>query len=109
MVAMEAAPKAASAPPRETPAVQPNPAKVERALTDRLMTSSGSLRFLALALWPLFGLAYRGSAPWWSLALPFALHVLSIVGFVWLSGAYQNAPESRPTETWRRFYILMPA
>jgi signal transduction histidine kinase/CheY-like chemotaxis protein len=97
---------ATSAPPREIPAVQPDPAKVERALTDRLMTSSGSLRFLALALWPLFWLAYGGTAPWWMLALPLALHGLSIVGFVWLAHAYARAPESRPIETWRRLYIL---
>ena len=103
---MEAAPKAASAPPRETPAVEPDPAKVERALTDRLMTSSGSLRFLALGLWPLFALAYGGRTPWETLALPLGLHALSIVGFVWLARSYARAPESRAIETWRRLYIL---
>jgi len=81
-------------------------ARVERALTDRLMSSGHSLRLLALALWPIFGLAYRGHAPWWALAFPFALHLLSIIGFLWLARAYHREPESRPTETWRRLYIL---
>src|SRR3954469_18591727 len=80
----------AAAPPREIPARGPDAVRVERALTDRLMTSSSSLRFLALALWPIFGLAYRGNAPWWALAIPFALHLLSITGFVWLARAAQT-------------------
>jgi signal transduction histidine kinase/CheY-like chemotaxis protein/HPt (histidine-containing phosphotransfer) domain-containing protein len=96
----------AAAPPRETSAERPDAVRVERALTDRLMSSSSGLRFLALTLWPLFGLAYQGNAPWWAMVLPFSLHLLSISGFMWLTRVYHRAPESRPTETWRRLYIL---
>jgi signal transduction histidine kinase/DNA-binding NarL/FixJ family response regulator len=96
----------AAAPPRELPADESDAARVDRALTDRLMTSSGSLRFLALALWPIFGLAYQGHAPWWTLALPLSMHLLSITGFIWLVRAYRREPELRSTETWRRIYIL---
>ena len=96
----------AAAPPREIRADGPDAARVERALTDRLMNSGHSLRLLALALWPIFGLAYQGNAPWWTLACPFALHLLSITGFLWLARAYRREPELRATETWRRFYIL---
>ncbi len=93
-------------PPRENPPKGPDVARLERALTDRLMTSSSSLRFLALALWPIFGLAYGDNAPWWTLALPFSLHLLSITGFVWLARSYRREPQARPSETWRRLYIL---
>src|SRR4051794_33902254 len=96
----------AVAPPREIPAGGPDAMRVEHALTDRLMSSSSGLRFLAVALWPIFGLAYRGNAPWWTLAIPLALHLLSIAGFVGLARAYRRDPESRPAETWRRLYIL---
>ena len=96
----------ADPPPREIPAEGPDAARVERALTDRLMSSSSHLRFLALALWPLFGLAYQDNAPWWALALPFAMHLLSITGFIWITRAYHRAPEARPIEAWRRLYIL---
>ena len=96
----------AAAPPREIRADGPDAARVERALTDRLMSSGHSLRLLALALWPIFGLAYQGNAPWWTLACPFALHLLSITGFLWLARAYRREPELRATETWRRLYIL---
>ncbi len=96
----------AAAPPREIPADGPDAVRVERALTDRLMSSGHNLRLLALALWPIFGLAYQGNAPWWTLACPFALHLLSITGFLWLARAYRREPESRATETWRRLYIL---
>ena len=85
----------AAAPPREIRADGPDAARVERALTDRLMSSGHTLRLLALALWPLFGLAYQGNAPWWTLACPFALHLLSITGFLWLARAYRREPELR--------------
>jgi signal transduction histidine kinase/DNA-binding NarL/FixJ family response regulator len=98
-----------AAPRRRISAEGADTARVDRALTDRLMTSSGNLRFLALALWPLFGLAYRGNAPWWMLVSPFALHLLAVAGFVWLAHAYRREPEARPTETWRRLYILYAA
>lgn len=88
---------------------QPDSAKIERALTDRLMTSSSGLRFMALAMWPMFGLAYAGHAPWWALGVPFAIHLLSVYGFIWLSIAYKRAPDARSTETWRRLYILYAA
>ena len=54
-------PLKAAVPPRGIPPDGPDSARVERALTDRLMSSSSSLRFLALALWPTFGIAYRGA------------------------------------------------
>ncbi|MCW5732528.1 MAG: PAS-domain containing protein [Enhydrobacter sp.] len=96
----------ADTPPREIPAGEPDAARVERALTDRLLSSSSHLRFLALGLWPMFGLAYHDNAPWWALALPFTMHLLSITGFIWLTRAYRSAPAAKPVETWRRLYIL---
>ena len=54
---------------------KPDSARVDRVLTDRLMTSNAVLRFFSLTLWLVFALAYWGVAPWWMIALPLGLHI----------------------------------
>jgi len=44
--------------------------RVERVLTDRLMTGNFTLRILALSLWAVFAIIYWGVAPWWMIAVP---------------------------------------
>ena len=66
--------------------------KVERVLTDRLMTGNVALRLLALTLWLVFAIIYWDIAPWWRLAGPFALHVAAMSGFLWLTRAYRADP-----------------
>ena len=80
--------------------------RVERVLTDRLMTGNVTLRVLALSLWAVFAVIYWGVAPWWMLAGPFAVHIAAMAGFILLSRAYRARPESRTIHTWRRDYIL---
>ena len=80
--------------------------RVERVLTDRLMTGNVALRVLALALWLVFALIYWGLAPWWMIAGPLTVHLLAMAGFIRLSLGYRANPESQPIETWRVKYIV---
>jgi len=80
--------------------------RLERVLTDRLMTGNVALRVLALALWLVFAMIYWGIAPWWMIAGPLAVHMLAMSGFMWLSLSYRARPGSRPIGIWRRDYIL---
>ena len=95
----------AAAPPREI-RQRPDAARGARAHRPPDRRSSHSLRLLALALWPCSASPIGGNAPWWMIAAPFALHLLSILGFLWLARAYRRDPNARSTETWRRLYIL---
>ena len=83
--------------------------RVERVLTDRLMTGNFSLRILALSLWAVFAIIYWGIAPWWMIAGPFALHVVAMTGFILQARAYRANPGAHPIATWRRNYILYAA
>jgi signal transduction histidine kinase/PAS domain-containing protein len=83
--------------------------RVERVLTDRLMTGNVSLRILALSLWAVFAIIYWGIAPWWMIAGPFALHVVAMTGFILQARAYRANPDAHPVATWRRNYILYAA
>ncbi len=80
--------------------------RVERVLTDRLMTGTVTLRVLALSLWAVFAIIYWGVAPWWMVAVPCAVHVAAMTGFILLSLAYRARPESRTIGAWRRNYII---
>jgi len=80
--------------------------RVERVLTDRLMTGNSTLRVLALDLWAVFAFIYWGIAPWWMIAGPLALHVAAMACFVLQARAYRANPEAHPVKTWRRNYIL---
>ena len=80
--------------------------RVERVLTDRLMTGTVTLRVLALSLWAVFAIIYWGVAPWWMVAVPCAVHVAAMTGFILLSRAYRIRPESRTIGAWRRDYIF---
>jgi signal transduction histidine kinase/response regulator of citrate/malate metabolism len=80
--------------------------RVERVLTDRLMGGNVALRVLALSLWAVFAIIYWGVAPWWALAVPFAIHLAAMAGFILQSRAYRSSPEAHPTSVWRRNYIL---
>jgi signal transduction histidine kinase/DNA-binding NarL/FixJ family response regulator len=92
------------------PAMIENPTiedqRVERVLTDRLMTGNFTLRLLGLILWAVFAIIYWGIAPWWMIAGPFALHAFAMGGFVVLAHTYRANPEARPIKTWRREYII---
>ena len=68
---------------------KPDSARVDRVLTDRLMTSNAVLRFFSLTLWLVFALAYWGVAPWWMIALPLGLHIMAMVGFTSVTRAYE--------------------
>ncbi|MBS0546385.1 MAG: PAS-domain containing protein [Proteobacteria bacterium] len=83
--------------------------RLERVLTDRLMTGNVALRTLALALWLVFAIVYWDIAPWWMIAGPLALHMLAMGGFMLLTMTYRARPESRPVALWRRDYILYAA
>ena len=85
---------------------QPDADRVERVLTERLFTGHTTLRLLSLLLWVVFALAYGREAPWWMIAAPAALHVCTILGFIWLSHAYRANPDARSNEGWRRLYIM---
>ncbi len=80
--------------------------RVERVLTDRLMTGNVTLRVMALTLWLVFAIIYWGIAPWWMIGGPLALHLLAMTGFILQSQAYRRRPLSRPIAVWRRNYIL---
>ena len=88
----------------ENPAIEDQ--RVERVLTDRLMTGNFTLRVLALSLWAVFAIVYWGVAPWWMIAGPLALHVAAMAGFVVQTRAYRADPEAHPIKTWRRNYIV---
>jgi len=82
--------------------------RVERVLTDRLMGGGNTaLRLVSFALWPVFALVYGDAAPWWRIALPFAVHALASTGFIVLTRAYRLDPGARPVEAWRRRYIAL--
>ena len=80
--------------------------RVERVLTDRLMTGNFTLRVLALSLWAVFAIIYWGVAPWWMIAAPCALHVAAMSGFILQARAYRANPLARPVGIWRRNYIV---
>jgi signal transduction histidine kinase/DNA-binding response OmpR family regulator/PAS domain-containing protein len=80
--------------------------RVERVLTDRLMTGNVTLRVLALSLWAVFAIIYRGIAPWWMIGAPLALHILAMSGFILQTLAYRRNPEAHPVAVWRRNYIV---
>jgi signal transduction histidine kinase/DNA-binding response OmpR family regulator len=84
----------------------PDDDRIERAMTDALMTGN-SLRLLALAIWGLFWMACGDSAPWWAFALPAALHISSMMAFIWLERLYRRAPDTYETEGWRWRYIAL--
>ncbi len=88
---------------------KPDSARVDRVLTDRLMTSNAVLRFFSLTLWLVFALAYWGVAPWWMIALPLGLHIVAMVGFTSVTRAYAANPDARSLEGWRRIYICCAA
>ena len=88
---------------------KPDSARVDRVLTDRLMTSNAVLRFFSLTLWLVFALAYWGVAPWWMIALPLGLHIIAMVGFTSVTRAYAANPDTRSLEGWRRIYICCAA
>src|SRR5476649_494205 len=91
----------------ESPVESPSESvRVERVLTDRLMTGNVMLRVLALSLWAVFAIIYWGVASWWMVAVPCAVHVAAMTGFILLSRAYRARPESRTIGAWRRDYIL---
>ncbi|SKA06105.1 Signal transduction histidine kinase [Enhydrobacter aerosaccus] len=94
--------------PTPTAPAPPDDPRIERAMTDSLMAGNW-LRILALAMWGIFAIAYGGSVPWWMLAAPAALHVGSMIGFLWLAHLYRVNPESRSIEGWRRWYIFLAA
>src|SRR5688572_7814225 len=85
---------------------QPDAERVDRVLTERLFSGHTTLRLISLLLWVVFALAYGGHAPWWMIAAPAALHVCTILGFIWLSNAHREHPAARSNEGWRRLYIL---
>jgi len=89
-----------------SPTIQRPDARVDRVLTERLLVRNTLLRLVALLLWAVFGLAYRGIAPWWMIAAPAALHVLTIIGFLYLGRAWRRDPDRHSNEGWRRLYIL---
>src|SRR5262245_56724123 len=84
----------------------PDSARVERVLTERLMSGHTTLRLISLLLWLVFALAYGEHAPWWMIGLPAAVHFVAMAGFVWLSHAYARKPDAYSVEGWRRLYIL---
>jgi signal transduction histidine kinase/CheY-like chemotaxis protein/HPt (histidine-containing phosphotransfer) domain-containing protein len=67
------------------------------------------LRLFSLTVWVVFGIAYWGLAPWWMIAAPATLHILAILGFVWLGWAYPRNPDARSNESWRWLYIACAA
>jgi len=87
----------------------PDPARVDRVLTARLLGGHTPLRLFSLSVWVVFGIAYWGLAPWWMIAGPAALHILAIFGFVWLTWAYPRDPDARSNESWRWLYISCAA
>ena len=91
------------------PVAPPDPERVERVLTARLFGGHTALRLVSLTLWAVFGLAYWEIAPWWMIAAPAALHLLTVLGFIWLPDAYRRDPDARSNEGWRRLYILYAA
>ncbi len=90
-------------------AVVPDRQRVEHTLTDRLMSGSATLRLIALSLWPVFALAYGAAAPWWTIAVPFALHALATLGFLVLPRIYRADPAAHSPEQWRYLYIACSA
>ncbi|UYN94899.1 MAG: PAS-domain containing protein [Enhydrobacter sp.] len=86
-------------------AVQPDQERIERVMTDRLMTGNVALRVMSLLLWLILALVYGGSAPAWMILLPLALHAIAMAGFLGLARLYQADPHARSIEGWRRLYI----
>ncbi|HEY6983438.1 ATP-binding protein, partial [Reyranella sp.] len=80
--------------------------RIERAMTDGLMTGNG-LRLLALLIWPMFWMACGDSVPWWAFAVPAAVHISSMMGFLWLERLYRREPDVYETEGWRWRYITL--
>jgi signal transduction histidine kinase/DNA-binding NarL/FixJ family response regulator len=91
------------------PISPPDPDRVDRVLTARLLGGHTPLRLFSLTVWVVFGIAYWGVAPWWMIAGPAALHLMAIFGFVWLTWAYPRHPTVRSNEGWRWLYILCAA
>jgi signal transduction histidine kinase/DNA-binding NarL/FixJ family response regulator len=84
----------------------PDPNRVERVLISRLLGGNTALRIFSLTLWVVFGIAYWGHAPLWMLAAPAVVHLLAILGFLWLPWSYRRNPDAWSNEGWRRLYIL---
>jgi uncharacterized membrane protein len=87
----------------------PDPDRIDRLLTARLLGGHISLRLFSFAIWVVFAIAYWGIAPWWMLAAPAALHTVAILGFVWLASAYRRDADARSNEGWRWLYIACAA
>ena len=80
--------------------------RIERAMTDGLMTGN-NLRLLALLIWPMFWMACGDRVAWWAFAVPAAVHVSSMMGFLWLEQLYRRDPDTYETEGWRWRYITL--
>jgi hypothetical protein len=91
------------------PVLPPDPARVDRVLTARLLGGHTPLRLFSLTVWVVFGIAYWGHAPWWMIAGPATLHILAIFGFVWLGWSYPRDPNARSNESWRWLYLACAA
>ena len=92
--------------PLSRPALAQESQRVERVLTDQLMSGgSTALRLVSFSLWPVFALIYGSHAPWWTIALPFAVHAMATTAFLVLTRAYRRDPDARTPEAWRRRYI----
>jgi signal transduction histidine kinase/FixJ family two-component response regulator/HPt (histidine-containing phosphotransfer) domain-containing protein len=88
-----------------TNAVQADPKRVERVMTDRLMTGNVALRLMSLLLWAVFALVYGRNAPLWMILVPFVIHAAAMAGFLGLGWAYKRNPQARSIEGWRLLYI----
>ncbi|MBN9488128.1 MAG: response regulator [Alphaproteobacteria bacterium] len=84
----------------------PDDARIERAMTNGLMTGN-NLRLLALLIWPMFWMACGDSASWWAFAVPAALHVSSMMGFLRLERLHRRDPDTYDTPGWRWRYIAL--
>src|SRR5689334_13150961 len=86
--------------------VPPDDARIERAMIEGSMAGN-SLRLLALAIWPLFWMIRGGSVPWWSLAIPAAIHIFSMGGLLWVAYAYRRNPDRHELKSWRLRHTIL--
>jgi len=86
--------------------VPPDDARIERAMIEGSMAGN-SLRLLALAIWPLFWMIRGGTVPWWSLAIPAAIHIFSMAGLLWVAHAYRRNPDRHELKSWRLRHTIL--
>jgi len=92
-----------------TPMPVHDPQRVERILTDRLMTANIPARVLSLLIWPVFAIAYGDAAAWWMIVVPAVWHALGVAAFLWLARAYQRDPERHTPDEWRHQHRIYAA